>query len=288
MLYSFADITDQPFLTDERVAYMPTVSVIIPTLNEAKNLPYVIPNIPDWVHEIIIVDGNSKDDTVAVAKSLSSKVRIVRQTGKGKGNALIAGFKAADGEIIVMLDADGSTDPGEIQMYVAPLLAGWHFTKGSRYMQGGGTSDISAHRSMGNVGLLTLVRLLFGSKYTDLCYGYSAFWAWTLDYVMPDVDGFEIETLINIRAMRAKLKVAEVPSFEKERIHGASNLNAIRDGIRILKVILRERFMGRRVPTFGTAPVQMRDVEVDSDPTPVNSPFTVPVVMFQMTSNEQR
>jgi len=253
-----------------------------------KNLPFVIPHIPEWVHEILIVDGDSTDDTVAVAKSLSNKVRIVRQIGKGKGNALIAGFKAADGEIIVMLDADGSTDPAEIQMYVAPLLAGWHFTKGSRYMQGGGTADISAHRSLGNIGLLTAVRMLFGGKYTDLCYGYSAFWAWTLDYVMPDVDGFEIETLINIRAIRAKLKVAEVPSFEKERIYGTSNLNAIRDGLRILKVILHERFKGRPVPVFGTAPVQMRDIEVDKDPTPVNSPFTVPVVMFQMTSNDKR
>ena len=271
-----------PFSAAEGIAYMPSISVVIPTRNEAKNLPYVIPHVPDWVHEIIIVDGNSTDNTIEVALSLSNKIRIVRQIGKGKGNALIAGFKAADGDIIVMLDADGSTDPAEIQMYIAPLLAGWHFTKGSRYMQGGDTVDISAHRSMGNLALLQLVRLFFGSKYTDLCYGYSAFWTWTLDYLLPDVDGFEIETLINIRAIRANLRVAEVPSFEKERIYGESNLNAIRDGIRILKVILRERFMGRSIPVYNEA---QQDKNGQAGTSKAISPFSVPIVMFQVTSD---
>src|SRR6058998_2153306 len=88
-----------------------TVSVVIPAMNEAENLPYVLPRIPAWVHEVILVDGNSTDGTVEVARQLWAGIRIVRQQGRGKGAALRSGFAAATGDIIVMLDADGSTDP---------------------------------------------------------------------------------------------------------------------------------------------------------------------------------
>src|SRR5262245_62878827 len=100
-----------PFLL--RPSY-PRVSVIIPALNEAENLKYVLPRIPDWVDEVLLVDGNSTDATVAVARSLRPNIRIVQQQGRGKGAALRSGFASATGDIIVMLDADGSTDPAEI------------------------------------------------------------------------------------------------------------------------------------------------------------------------------
>jgi len=248
---------------------LPTVSLVIPAKNEEKNLPIVLSRIPEWIHEVVFVDGNSTDNTVEVARTLSDKVKIVRQTGRGKGNALRQGFAAATGDIIVALDADGSTDPAEIPVLIAPLLSGWQFTKASRFMQGGGTADMTLYRSVGNKGLLFLVRLLFGGKYSDFNYGYNAFWAWTLDYILPDVDGFEIEALITIRALRAGLKIAEVPSFELPRAHGQSHLKSIRDGIRILKVILRERFAGRPMP-IPDFPFR-RLKPIDTHPTPVIS-----------------
>jgi len=215
-------------------------SVVIPTLNEAKNLPHVLPQIPAWVDEVVIVDGNSKDNTVEVARQLRPDVKIVMQQGKGKGSALRQGFAAATGDIIVMIDADGSTDPKEIPMFVGALLSGADFVKGSRFLQGGGTSDMELHRMLGNLGLTTFVKMLFGGGFTDLCYGYNAFWSRVLPKLNLDCDGFEIETLMNVRALKAKLKVMEVPSFEAERIYGTSNLNAMRDGMRVLKTILRE------------------------------------------------
>lgn len=219
----------------------PRVSAIIPALNEAKNLPHVLPLIPQWVDEIILVDGHSTDDTIAVAKSLCPQIRIVNQTGKGKGDALRAGFENATGDIIIALDADGSTDPAEIPAFVGSLLAGADYVKGSRFLQGGGTSDMELLRRAGNWGLMMLVRLLYGGNYSDLCYGYFAFWRHSLPILKPDCDGFEVETLINVRALRAGLRIAEVPSFEAERIHGVSNLNTFRDGWRVLKTILSER-----------------------------------------------
>jgi glycosyltransferase involved in cell wall biosynthesis len=173
-------------------------------------------------------------------------VRIVEETRRGKGAALKAGFNAAEGEIIIMLDADGSMSPLEFSLYIGALLSGADYVKGSRFLQGGGTSDMTFVRMLGNWGLTTFVKLLFGGQYTDLCYGYNAFWARALPALDVDADGFEVETLMNIRALRAKLKIIEVPSYESDRIFGESNLRAIRDGLRVLKTILRERMSSRK------------------------------------------
>jgi hypothetical protein len=147
-----------------------------------------------------------------------------------------------------MLDADGSADPAEIPAYVSALQSGADFAKGSRYLTGGGSSDITGLRSLGNRTLGGIVNALFGTRYTDLCYGYNAFWRHCLPVMNVDCDGFEVETLINIRIARARLSIAEVPSFERDRIHGESNLNTFRDGWRVLRTIFRERFSRPAAP----------------------------------------
>ena len=215
----------------------PRVSVVIPTLNEARNLPHVFERLPKDLHEVIVVDGHSTDGTPELARELRRDVRIVEQTGRGKGDALSAGFRACTGEIIVMLDADGSTDPAEIPRFVAALREGADFVKGSRFAQGGGSSDITAARRLGNRALNAVVNMIYGTSYTDLCYGYNAFWARCLPYMRVDCNGFEVETLINVRIAKAGLVIHEVPSFESERLHGASNLKVVRDGLRVLRVI---------------------------------------------------
>ncbi len=222
------------------VAISPTVSVVVPAMNEAENLPHVFATLPQWIDEIIVVDGHSADDTVAVAKRLRPNVRVVTQTGRGKGDALSAGFAACTGDIIVMLDADGSTDGREIIQFVGALVTGADFVKGSRYATGGGSDDLTFHRRLGNKVLTGLVNRIYRTQYTDLCYGYNAFWAHHLPALDLDCEGFEVETLMNIRAARAGLRIQEVPSHERSRIHGQSNLHVVRDGFRVLKTILRE------------------------------------------------
>ena len=235
-----------------RLAEVPLVSVVIPTLNEAANLPHVMSKLPQGIHELILVDGNSTDGTVEVARELYPTVRIVGQSGRGKGNALASGFEACSGDIIVMIDADGSMDPGEIERYVEALVAGADFVKGSRFMEGGGSTDITWTRHLGNLFFTRFTNLLYGCHYTDLCYGYNAFWAHCLPVMNVDCNGFEVETLINIRIAKAGLTVAEVPSFERNRIHGVSNLRTFRDGFRVLRTILRERLPRRRYVSSDT------------------------------------
>ena len=271
----------------------PTVSVVIPAKNEARNLPEVLGALPAELHEVILVDGDSTDDTVAVALELRPDIVVVGQSRKGKGNALASGFAVATGDFIVMLDADGSTDPSEIPRFVAALMAGADFAKGSRFMSGGGSSDISRIRRMGNFWLNRIVNLIYGTRYTDLCYGYNAFRRECLEVMSLDAgqvdlteadlevetdlvrdrrdrdkgddvvmlwgDGFEVETLINVRIAKAGLRVVEVPSFEHSRNFGSSNLNAFSDGIRVIRTIHAERRRGARRDAIASAGAPRED-----------------------------
>jgi glycosyltransferase involved in cell wall biosynthesis len=237
-----------------------TVSVVIPTLNEARNIAHVLPRLPPGIDQVILVDGGSTDGTVEVARQLRPDMTVVQQTRRGKGNALACGFATATGDIIVMMDADGSTRPEEISRFVETLVqSGADFAKGSRFIPGGGSHDITSFRRTGNKVLNFLVNRLCRTNYTDLCYGYNAFWRRCLPFLglnhgnnemvvnsaeMQWGDGFEIETLINIRVAAASLLVVEVPSLEDRRVYGRSNLHTVSDGFRVIRTILVESRRG--------------------------------------------
>jgi glycosyltransferase involved in cell wall biosynthesis len=173
-------------------------------------------------------------------------VLLVRE--RGKGVALRAGFRAATGDVVVAMDADGSTDPVEIPAFVGMLVAGADVALGSRFAVGGGTDDMDRLRAVGNWMLTRFVRFAFRARYSDLCYGFFAFWR----DVLPDLDGsfvgFEVETVVHIRALKAGLRVAEVPSYEARRLSGQSNLRTFPDGFRILRAIIAEYRSAKRVP----------------------------------------
>ena len=231
--------------------------------------------MPDMVGEVILVDGGSLDDTVTVARQTCPSIRIIQQGRRGKGNALAAGFEAATGDYVVMIDADGSMDPGEIPSFIRALELGADYAKGSRFSPEGGSDDISRLRMAGNWGLNLLTNMLFRTGYSDLCYGYNAFRREVIEiFDLDDAqvggaprwgDGFEIETILNTRVAKAKLAVAEVPSFERERLYGESNLRTFRDGGRVLRTILRERFgRDRHRPQFVRRPLRRTFTDSDS------------------------
>jgi hypothetical protein len=211
------------------------VSVVIPALNEARNLRHVLTNLPDN-----LLRGGARARPLdrrhrEVARALRPDIRVIHQTRAGKGNALACGFAACRGDIIVTLDADGSADPKEIPAFIGALVAGADFAKGTRAIQGGGSHDMTLLRRTGNRGLTHLANVLHGTHYSDLCYGYNAFWRACLPQLNVDIDGFEVETLLNLRAAKSGLRVVEVASFELSRIHGQSNLRTFKDGWRVLE-----------------------------------------------------
>ena len=217
------------------------ISVVIPARNEALNIAWVLENMPLDIDEIVLVDGRSTDRTVEVALAIRPDTVVVVDDAPGKGCAIRKGIETATGDFIVMLDADGSMDPREIDRFIQPLRDGHDLVRGSRFMPGGGTADISPLRDVGNRGLLLLTRILYRSSRSDLCYGYAAFRRSSVMSLGLTATGFEIEAQLFLRAERARLKVTEVPSFEAPRRAGTSNLHAFRDGRRVLRTIIAER-----------------------------------------------
>jgi hypothetical protein len=234
---------------DRRPAVVDRVTLVIPAMNEAANLAWVLKQVPPAVDEIILVDGGSTDATVLTAQVARPDVRIIRQEGRGKGDALRAGIAAATGELIVMMDADGSMCPDEIPRFLYFLGDGYDYVKGSRFMGGGGSLDITRLRRSGNLALMRMVNAVYDVGLTDLCYGFCAFRRRYVDYLDLTTPGFEIETQMTISAIRAGLQIAEVPSLELPRRHGRSNLRTFSDGARVLRTILR----GHTTGVTGTA-----------------------------------
>ncbi|QIG42999.1 glycosyltransferase family 2 protein [Nocardioides anomalus] len=238
----------------------PRISVVVPALNEALNLAAVLPLLPP-VHEVILIDGGSVDGTVQAARRARPDLITVLQSRRGKGNALAAGFARVTGDVVVMFDADGSADPAEIGRFVEALQQGADFAKGTRHAGGGGSDDLTPLRRLGNRALLRVFNTLFRVRHTELCYGYNAFWADLVPLLdLPDHrlpapsgdtmlwgDGFEIETVISCRLAAARVSVTEVPSQERLRMFGESNLRTFRDGFRVLRTLATEWRRARAV-----------------------------------------
>jgi glycosyltransferase involved in cell wall biosynthesis len=221
---------------------LPKTSVIICTLNEEPNLSRVLPKIPSWVHEVILVDGHSTDKTVRIAKSLLPSIHVIYQPGRGKDDAMKYGFRNASGDVLITLDADGSTDPSQICEFICVLLEGYDFVKGSRFLNN--MPIMPLHRKVGNKLLVFLTNFLFNTKYTDVCCGYNAFWKKCLQYIdLPD-NQFDYEPVLHAKIRMASLRVAEVQCKDYGRIAGNSKLPMPAQGLKAAIAILRVRIKG--------------------------------------------
>ena len=219
---------------------MPSVSIIIPTLNEEGNIARLLFSINKEINyikpEIIVVDGYSIDRTVKIARDNGAKIYFNKG---GKGSALIKGISKSKGDIVIFMDADLSHKPTELRRLISAIDSGYDVCMGSRFLDGGGSDDISFVRKLGNYFFIWLINSIYGSKYTDICYGYRSFSKKALKKLNLNETSFGIETEISIKAKKQGLKVLEIPSFERKRYTGAGKLMAVRDGLIILSVILK-------------------------------------------------
>lgn len=230
------------------------VGVVIPARNEEHSLPVVLKELRKiGIDDVLVIDGKSTDGTIGVAKDFGANV--VLQSGNGKGNAVCQVFcnSYLDVDAVVLLDADGSMRPKEIPFLVEKLASGADVVKGSRFIKGGYSEDLSLLRRFGNLLFLSLVKLFWKANYTDLCYGYAAFRKETVRRLANVLksQNFEIETEVFIKAKKLGLKVAEVPSVELKRRHGKSNLKCFTDGFSILRTIVQEMYTPNNVGTRG-------------------------------------
>jgi glycosyltransferase involved in cell wall biosynthesis len=232
-----------------------SVSLIIPAMNESATLTSIIDSVPEYVDEIIVIDGRSKDNTFEIASNHPRVNKVLRQRSRGKGAALSLGFAVATCDLVAIIDADGSMDPAELKDFLN-MFPQAEIVKGSRSKKLGGTSaDLTVFRDLGNRVLTKLCNFWFKENWTDLAYGYAVVDRKALGKLglssydeMGSVfghksygQGFEIEALIFCRSSKWGFRVLEVASAEHRRISGSSNLRAIRDGFRVLSAIIIEK-----------------------------------------------
>ena len=225
----------------EKVAPKARITVLICTLNEEATISYVLSRVPSWVDGVILVDGHSTDDTVGIARQFRPDIQVFYQPGKGKGDALRYGVQKASGDIIVTLDADGQTDPEEMPNFIEPLLRGYDWVKGSRLAHGR-PPNMPWHRWFGNKVLAITSNILHGTRYTDICSGYNAFWKKAFQRLGLSYDGFEMEQQMLVKIKKVGLKVAEVAYYDVGRTGGVTKINDVKQGFIDWFTIIKERF----------------------------------------------
>jgi glycosyltransferase involved in cell wall biosynthesis len=228
---------------------MNDVTIIIPTADEELNIGRLLKNLQEYsllYSEIIVVD-HSSDHTPEIANALGA--RVIIEARAGKGVALLRGLREARTEYVVIMDADGSHRPSELPGVVAALRSGCDVAKGSRFVPGGGSKDLTPSRIFFNWLFTRIVNSLFGAKLTDLCYGYIGVRHALIDRISLGARGsaFDIELLV--RAVCAKFIVREIPSFELARTDGPPRVRVITAGFEVLAIIFREAF-GNRMRRF--------------------------------------
>ncbi len=232
----------------DRVAAEPRVSLVVPVLHAALDLRHILERLPEDLYEVVLVDAVPVASVVERARELRSDAVVVRAHLLEPAEALAAGLEAAAGDIVVVFAADGSTDPAQIPALVRALQEGADYAKGSRFLPGAAATGVGAAGRMADRALSGLVNVLYGTSYSDVSNGSVAFWS----YCLPRLDlagaTTDLETLLNLRAARAGLRVTEVPCPPPDGAREA----AAPDSARIVGTLVRERFR-RRFDAWGAA-----------------------------------
>ncbi|NVB41288.1 glycosyltransferase family 2 protein [Pseudenhygromyxa sp. WMMC2535] len=225
------------------------LSVIIPAYREEQAIAEVVRGVKTHAPallEVIVVDDGSDDGTAAAAASAGAEV-LAFSRNRGKAAALQRGIDAARGEVILVMDGDGQDDPRDIPRLLDALTDGVDWVIGSRFMGSFEPGAITAINRLGTLALRGVANGLFGLAITDPIAGFRAFRAEALRSIDVQAFGYEVEVDVLLALQAAGARVVEVPVTRHPRSGGVSKLGSIRDGTRILAVLLRHRLgVGRR------------------------------------------
>ncbi|MEU4280057.1 glycosyltransferase family 2 protein [Streptomyces tanashiensis] len=200
-------------------------------------LDRLLDQVPAGVREVVLIGG----PTEAGGVRDGIDVQRLGPWDFTRGDIPHAALLAATGDLVVLMNADGSMSPHEIPHYLHYLESGYDFVKGSRFIAGGDYADYPLSRRLGQRALLRVARRLYGQHLTDLWYGFCAFRRPFVDLLDLREDGVELGAELVTHALHYGLRVAEVPSLELPSRHGPTHPRTVRDGARILGTLLDER-----------------------------------------------
>lgn len=225
-----------------------TSTLIITTKNEIEGMTALAPRIPfkDF-DEVLLIDLDSRDGTREFAATLP--LRIVDQTSRGRGNAVRLAGEIAKGDILCFFAPDGNECPEDIVKLKNLILEGNDMAIASRFLPGSRNEEDShwwRPRAWANRAFTLLVRLFWGGRISDTINGFRAIRKKALLELNTTEPGFAIEFQMSIRALKLKHRVAEITTTEGDRIGGASTAYSIPTGLRVLRVLLRELWLGKQ------------------------------------------
>ena len=226
-------------------------TVLIPTYNEKDNIGEVLAGVKkQGVDEILVVDGYSTDGTRELVVKLG--YTPVLQEGKGLGEAIKTGIKRASGDIIIIVDADGSHAVSDINKLTAKINEGYDLVVASRYISGprlkglfrrqSSSYDDTFIRELGNRMFTWMARTFYGVPAHDILMGFKAFRRSIFEKVVLIETGQQFDAEIMIKAQKAGYKITEIPTIEYKRKSGESKLSVPYHGFKVLWVIIRELF----------------------------------------------
>ena len=226
-------------------------TVVLLTLNEVDGVRWLFSTGPDlstMADEVLAVDGGSTDGTREVLAS--HHVRLVEQHRPGRGEAFRAAVRASSGACLVFFSPDGNEDPNDIPLIFAAIECGADMAIASRFQQGARNEEDDEPlplRKWTNQVFTWIANAIWnrGSYVTDTINGFRGITREAFLKLNPGSTGYTIEYEMTIRAMKRKMRIAEIPTFEGDRVGGESKAPSFRTGVRFLRFLIQEIVVGR-------------------------------------------